>query len=114
MRYPLNKQARENNAVSMISAGWSRGSDSVMRTMMPAMVPKGITSTNFGTGMSMGHSVVARSKAGVKAALSLTISTGSGVRRRMVCVQLEDGADFAETEKPPSRQMTTSATMKRT
>ena len=48
--------------------------------------------------MSMGHSVVARSKAGVKDALSLTIPTGSGVHRRMVYVQLEEGADFAEVE----------------
>jgi diaminopimelate dehydrogenase len=46
----------------------------------------------------MGHSVVARSKAGVKDALSLTIPTGSGVHRRMVYVALEDGADFAEVE----------------
>ena len=31
---------------------------------MMAMAPKGLTYTNFGPGMSMGHSVVARSKKG--------------------------------------------------
>ena len=98
LRRSLGKQAQASNAVSVISAGWDPGSDSVMRTMMLAMAPKGITYTNFGPGMSMGHSVVARSKAGVKDALSLTIPTGSGVHRRMVYVQLEDGADFAAVE----------------
>ena len=38
-----------------------------------SIVYKGISYTNFGPGMSMGHSVVARSKAGVKDALSMTI-----------------------------------------
>jgi diaminopimelate dehydrogenase len=56
------------------------------------MAPKGITYTNFGPGMSMGHSVVARSKEGVKNALSMTIPTGTGVHRRMVYVELEEGA----------------------
>jgi len=42
--------------------------------------------------MSMGHSVAARSKEGVKNALSMTIPTGTGVHRRMVYVELEKGA----------------------
>ncbi len=62
--------------------------------MMLAMAPKGITYTNFGPGMSMGHSVVARSKEGVADALSLTIPTGSGVHRRMVYVALKEGANY--------------------
>ena len=41
--------------------------------------------------MSMGHSVVARSKKGVKNALSMTIPLGEGIHRRMVYVELEDG-----------------------
>ena len=63
-----------------------------------AMAPKGITYTNFGPGMSMGHSVVARSKEGVADALSLTIPTGSGVHRRMVYVVLKEGAKFSDVE----------------
>lgn len=65
---------------------------------MLAMAPKGITYTNFGPGMSMGHSVVARSKEGVADALSLTIPTGSGVHRRMVYVVLKEGAKFSDVE----------------
>ena len=99
LRRSLGEQARKHNAVAVISAGWDPGTDSVLRTLMLAMAPKGITYTNFGPGMSMGHSVVARSKAGVKDALSLTIPTGSGVHRRMVYVVLEEGAAYADVEK---------------
>jgi diaminopimelate dehydrogenase len=66
---------------------------------MEAMAPKGITYTNFGPGMSMGHSVAAKSKAGVRNALSMTIPAGTGVHRRMVYVELEPGADFADVEQ---------------
>jgi diaminopimelate dehydrogenase len=88
----LDEAGKKNNASSIISAGWDPGSDSVIRTLLLAMAPKGITYTNFGPGMSMGHSVVARSKEGVKNALSMTIPTGTGVHRRMVYVELEEGA----------------------
>ncbi len=93
--YDLHEQldaiAKKNNAASIISAGWDPGSDSVIRTLMLAMAPKGLTWTNFGPGMSMGHSVVARSKKGVKNALSMTMPQGAGIHSRMVYVELEDG-----------------------
>lgn len=95
----LGEQAVRHDSVAVMSAGWDPGTDSVIRTLMRAMAPKGITYTNFGPGMSMGHSVVARSKEGVKDALSLTIPTGSGVHRRMVYVVLEEGAAFEEVER---------------
>ena len=44
----------------------------------------------------MGHSVCVRSKAGVKNALSMTIPLGEGIHRRMVYVELEDGAKLDE------------------
>lgn len=90
----LDVECKKHNAASIISAGWDPGTDSVVRTLLMAMAPKGITYTNFGPGMSMGHSVVARSKAGVKNALSMTIPTGTGVHRRMVYVELEEGASL--------------------
>ncbi len=96
LRRSLGAQAKQNGTVAVMSAGWDPGTDSVMRTLLMAMAPKGITYTNFGPGMSMGHSVVARSKKGVKDALSLTIPTGSGVHRRMVYVALEEGATLEE------------------
>lgn len=44
--------------------------------------------------MSMGHTVAVKAVKGVKNALSMTIPLGTGIHRRMVYVELEDGADF--------------------
>ncbi len=93
LRQQLGEVGRANGSVAIVSAGWDPGSDSVVRTLLLAMVPKGVTYTNFGPGMSMGHSVCARSKAGVRDALSMTIPTGTGIHRRMVYVELEEGAN---------------------
>jgi len=57
------------------------------------MAPRGITYTNFGPGMSMGHTVAVKAIPGVKDGLSLTIPLGTGLHRRMVYVELEAGAD---------------------
>ena len=94
----LDAECKKSGAKAIISAGWDPGTDSLIRTLLLAMAPKGLTYTNFGPGMSMGHSVVARSKQGVKDALSMTIPLGTGVHRRDVYVQLEDGADFKAVE----------------
>ena len=83
---------KKTNTVSVISAGWDPGSDSIVRVLMESLAPKGLSYTNFGPGMSMGHSVCVRSKEGVKNALSVTIPLGEGIHRRMVYVELEDGA----------------------
>lgn len=91
-RSELMPLCQKHGKVSVIAAGWDPGSDSVVRTLMEAMAPKGLSYTNFGPGMSMGHSVCVRSKEGVKNALSVTIPLGEGIHRRMVYVELEDGA----------------------
>ena len=101
--YDLRKQlmpiAKEHKAVSVIAAGWDPGSDSMVRALLTAIAPKGITYTNFGPGRSMGHTVAAKAIPGVKDALSMTIPLGTGIHRRMVYIELEDGADFATVEK---------------
>lgn len=99
LRHSLNEVAKQHNAVSIVSAGWDPGSDSIVRTLMEAMAPKGITYTNFGPGMSMGHTVAVKAIEGVKAALSMTIPTGTGVHRRMVYIELNDGYDFDQVAK---------------
>ncbi len=95
-RERLMQLNRETKTVSVIAAGWDPGSDSIVRTLMQGLAPKGLSYTNFGPGMSMGHSVCVRSKAGVKNALSMTIPLGEGIHRRMVYVELEEGAKLEE------------------
>ncbi|MDO4930458.1 MAG: diaminopimelate dehydrogenase [Bacteroidales bacterium] len=96
LRRTLDAEAKAGGAVSIISAGWDPGSDSVVRTLLQAIAPKGITYTNFGPGMSMGHTVAVKAIPGVKAALSMTIPTGTGIHRRMVYIEVEPGHDFAQ------------------
>lgn len=99
LRKTLGEAARKAGRVSVISAGWDPGSDSIVRTLMEAAAPKGLTYTNFGPGMSMGHSVCVKSKEGVRDALSMTMPMGDGVHRRMVYVELEDGARLEDVAK---------------
>lgn len=99
LRKGLAPIAKEQQAVSIIAAGWDPGSDSMVRALLLALAPKGITYTNFGPGRSMGHTVAAKAIPGVKDALSMTIPLGTGIHRRMVYIELADGADFATVEK---------------
>ena len=99
LRRSLGEAARKAGRVAVISAGWDPGSDSIVRTLIEAAAPKGLTYTNFGPGMSMGHTVCVKSKAGVKNALSMTMPKGDGMHRRMVYVELEPGATLEEVTK---------------
>ncbi len=98
-RKTLMELNKKTGTVSVIAAGWDPGSDSVVRTLMQSLAPKGLSYTNFGPGRSMGHSVCVRSKEGVKDALSMTIPVGEGIHRRMVYVELEEGASLEEVTK---------------
>lgn len=99
LRRSLNEAAVKAGKVAVISAGWDPGSDSIVRTLMEAAAPKGLTHTNFGPGMSMGHTVCVKSKPGVKDALSMTMPKGDGMHRRMVYVELLPGATLEEVSK---------------
>ena len=99
LRSQLDKTAKKHNAVAILSAGWDPGSNSMIRALMEAMAPKGMTYTNFGPGMSMGHTVAVKSMKGVRNALSMTMPKGEGVHHRMVYIELEPGAEFAKVEQ---------------
>ena len=96
LRKSLQESAVQGNAVSVISAGWDPGSDSIVRAMLQAIAPKGVSYTNFGPGTSMGHTVAVKAIEGVKAALSMTIPTGTGIHRRMVYIEVKDGYAFKD------------------
>lgn len=96
LRRTLNNVACKHKTTAVIAAGWDPGSDSVVRTMMEAIVPRGITYTNFGPGMSMGHTVAVKAIEGVEKALSMTIPVGTGIHRRMVYIELKEGYSAGE------------------
>ncbi len=99
LRKELDAVAKEFNSAAILSAGWDPGIDSVMRGWFQAMAPRGITYTNYGPGLSMGHSVAVREIPGVRNAISITVPVGMGIHRRMVYVQLKEGAEFEAVEK---------------
>lgn len=92
LRRSLAAEAKAHGTTAILSAGWDPGSDSMIRTLLEAMMPKGLTYTNFGPGMSMGHSVAVKMIEDVRDALSVTIPLGTGLHRRMVYVALNEGA----------------------
>jgi len=85
---------KAHNAAAIISAGWDPGTNSMIRGILEAAAPKGLTYTNFGPGMSMGHTVAVKAIPGVKDALSITIPTGTGLHRRMVYIEVHDKNNF--------------------
>jgi len=94
VRRKLDGIAKANKTAAIISAGWDPGTDSIVRALFEVMAPAGITYTNFGPGMSMGHTVAAKAIPGVNDALSVTIPVGTGIHRRMVYIELKEGYEF--------------------
>jgi diaminopimelate dehydrogenase len=92
----LDTAAKKSGRSCIISTGFDPGIDSVVRALLESAAPRGITYTNFGPGMSMGHSVAVKAIAGVENALSMTIPLGANVHRRMIYVQLKPGASVEE------------------
>jgi diaminopimelate dehydrogenase len=99
LKKELDAVAKQYNKVSITAAGWDPGINSVMRGWFLAMAPRGVTYTNYGPGMSMGHTVAVKAIEGVKNALSVTVPAGMGIHRRMVYIELEEGYDFKQVEE---------------
>ncbi|MDR0292325.1 MAG: diaminopimelate dehydrogenase [Elusimicrobium sp.] len=91
----LGPVAAKFDKTAVISAGWDPGSDSIIRAVFKALHPSAQIYTSFGPGMSMGHSVVARSIKGVADAISITLPLGLGKHKRLVYVK-PDGSQTKE------------------
>jgi len=96
LRTKLDTAAKKGGSTAIVSVGFDPGGDSVMRALMEVFAPQGKTFTNFGPGMSLGHTVAVKAIEGVKNALSITIPLGTGVHRRMVYVTPQDGHEFTD------------------
>lgn len=99
LKKQLDQIAKEKNCVAIVSAGWDPGTDSLVRAIMQIIAPSGITWTNFGPGMSLGHTVAVKRIEGVRDAVSITCPKGMGMHVRLVYVELEEGYDFADVAK---------------
>ncbi len=99
LKAELDRVGKENNSVAVIGTGIDPGMGSLARALFKFMAPGGITHTNYGPGMSMGHSVAVKAFPGVRDALSLTIPKGQSMHKRVIYVELEEGADFEKIQE---------------
>ncbi len=69
----VDRVARTNDKLAMISCGWDPGLFSIMRVAMESFLPTGNTHTFWGRGVSQGHSEVCRRVEGVLDARQYTV-----------------------------------------
>lgn len=110
----VDKVAKPNKKVGMISIGWDPGMFSINRLFGEALLPDGETYTFWGKGLSQGHSDAIRRVEGVKAGVQYTIPSNSAIEKvrsgtrpslstkdkhtRECFVVLKDGADAKKVE----------------
>lgn len=111
----VDKAARENGKISIISVGWDPGMFSLNRLYAEAILPQGSTYTFWGKGVSQGHSDAIRRIEGVKNAIQYTVPVAEAVERvrsasepelttrekhlRECYVVAEEGADLKAIEE---------------
>ena len=111
----VDKIAKENGHVALISAGWDPGMFSLNRLYANAVLPDGNDYTFWGKGVSQGHSDAIRRVEGVKNGKQYTIPVESALESVRNCenpelstrqkhlrecfVVPEEGADLAKIEE---------------
>ncbi|MCU0784928.1 MAG: hypothetical protein MUF81_12975, partial [Verrucomicrobia bacterium] len=94
LRATLSPVAIANGSVSVMGAGVDPGVSTIMRSLFELWAPTGLTYVTYGPGMSMGHTVAAKSYAGVKDALSITRPGDPGCHKRDLYLEITDGYEF--------------------
>ncbi len=94
LKNALDPIARAHNSTAVMGSGVDPGASTMIRALFEIWAPTGLTYVNYGPGMSMGHTVAAKSYAGVRDALSITRPGRPGVHQRDVYIETEEGVDF--------------------
>ncbi len=77
----MDKTAKENGNISIISVGWDPGMFSLNRLYAESILTKGSTYTFWGKGVSQGHSDAIRRVEGVKNGIQYTVPIEDAVER---------------------------------
>ena len=93
-RRQIHEVAVRHKVAAVVGAGWEPGMLSLFRGLFATLCPKGHTETRDRPGVSLHHTLTARSVSGVKDALCAELRAGSGNIQRYVYVELEYGADL--------------------
>lgn len=110
----MDKVAKQNGKLGIISVGWDPGLFSIARMLFGAILPSGNDYTFWGKGVSQGHSDAIRRVAGVKNGIQYTIPKDNALEQvrsannptltarekhlRECFVVAEDGADKDKIE----------------
>ncbi len=110
----VDKAAKDNGHVALISCGWDPGMFSIMRLYGASILPEGNDYTFWGKGVSQGHSDAIRRVKGVKNGKQYTIPVDEALEKvragenptlttrqkhvRECFVVAEEGADLAQIE----------------
>lgn len=94
LKQALDAPARENGTVAIMGAGVDPGISTMIRALFEIWAPTGLSYVTYGPGMSMGHTVAAKSYPGVKDALSITRPGDPGCHKRDLYLVIEDGFNF--------------------
>jgi len=89
----IRKAAHHHRVAAVTEAGWDPGMLSVFRGLFAMMTPKGHTETRDRPGVSLHHTLAARTLPGIKDALSTELRAEGGRMQRYVYVELEPGTD---------------------
>jgi diaminopimelate dehydrogenase len=89
----LHRLAQRHHVTAVLGAGWDPGALSLLRGLFTLLVPKGHTGTTDRPGVSLHHTLSARSVAGVRDALCTELRSAEGKVQRYVYVELTPGAD---------------------
>ena len=108
----IDKIAKDNDHLSLISAGWDPGLFSLNRVFFESLLPHGDTYTFWGKGVSQGHTDAIKSIEGVRDAVQYTIPIEENMdrirngenpilstrekHRRLCYVVIEEGYDKDE------------------
>ena len=89
----IHKVALHHNAPAIVGAGWDPGALSVFRSWLALLTPGGMTETTHRPGITLRHTVMAKSVVGVKDARCTEVRATDGRLQRYVYVELEQGAN---------------------
>ncbi|MBH0206719.1 MAG: Gfo/Idh/MocA family oxidoreductase [Nitrospira sp.] len=87
----IHKLALHYRTPAIVGAGWDPGGLSVFRSWLALLTPGGVTETTHRPGITLRHTVMAKSVVGVKDARCTEVRTTDGRLQRYVYVELEQG-----------------------
>jgi diaminopimelate dehydrogenase len=89
----LDRLAQRQHVAAVLGAGWNPGALSLFRGLFALLIPKGHTDTTDRPGISLHHTLSARTAPGVRDALCTELRSADGKIQRYVYVELAPGAD---------------------